>query len=205
MQTQVENQLYLGRQSSYQTGFYLRAITIMTRVLNCHNRNEPSMAALRSVFQSVLDDHDVKNIILYARFSPVPGQGGQDGKTIPSIERQIAFLRLLIPDNITPTCVRDIYTFASTGHFILAIREAVQATTGKTLVVSTSFESVIRKAEFLHGLTEVLSPDHMVMTCVWDTGASLNGLSIGSASTERAKMRQLSSLDLLRVKLLWHE
>lgn len=116
---QSNNNTNKGRYQPLGTGFYQRTISQMTRILMYVERRKQALPS---------PDNGVDLVILYTRVSPDPDAGEKrkgDTQIMPSLERQITFMKTFIPHNISCEAYRDRYTSAASSASLKHVAELI--------------------------------------------------------------------------------
>lgn len=160
-----------------------------------------AVTTLKAVIQQALKEHRIKHVVIYVRVSPNPEEDdsqNNDAQIIPSIERQVAFLGMLVPADVTFEVYKDRYTSASSGSSLETIAEIFKRQQARTCLLSTSVDRVIRKVVYGSKLSMCLRSRfwHIAMALLWDSHTIVDcseGLQLTEKNAEPANKWRVAS------------
>ncbi|KAG0345701.1 hypothetical protein BG004_003264 [Podila humilis] len=168
----IKAQLKLSRNVAIQHGLYTRTVNTVTRLLNHERMNplSPELGALKSFLKDVAKEFD--HVLLWCRISPdFAFKTGKDAGNPPSIERQKAFLDTIlaaVPQEKKHTELLDKVS-AYNAHAVARLEKRVRGLAGRTLVVCTMVDRIIRNSAHLERIGNLLQEkNHQIMSILWD-------------------------------------
>ena len=157
-------------------GYYTQCHTVMNRLLIAANEDDhqSQVGALGKFLRLAIDVHRIRRVIIIIRDSP-PGDETQNESrsASASISRQFDFLQAVLPDDVDVDVdvirLPHVSAFSST-EVVDQIAQAPYQKDGRSMVVSSSLDRIIRSQANCDRLREVLSNgSHFAMSFLWDS------------------------------------
>ena len=170
----IQEQLRIDRQRALQAGYYAQCHSIMKRVLalNDTNTSQPQVKSFQTFLGLTMKVHFIKRLLVVVRVSS-DGDGDEDDtqSSTASLDRQVSFLTMLLPNNAVIKIIRLQNVSAFSGRQVIdSIRDSLGTGEGKAMIVSTSLDRIVRSQENVNRLQELLAPGHHIaVSMLWDS------------------------------------
>ncbi|KAG0310689.1 hypothetical protein BGZ99_000211 [Dissophora globulifera] len=165
----VQRQLVVSRQVAVQHGVYTRINNRMTKLLATVQRGHGLMelADMTQVLGSICEQFEC--ILVWTRTSP-SFRSTDRGAVSGSLSRQGTFIKAMLrdvpEDKIVTRTLQSVSAYGSDA--VEALEHAIQAQTGRVLVVSTSVERVVRHSEHMPKMQALVEKGHQFCSLLWD-------------------------------------
>ena len=154
-------------------GFYSQSTVAMTRFGVGREKNASlwQIATLQKFVRLAIDTHQIRCFVVFVRDSPRQGEQRSEARSASaSIARQGEFLNAVIPIEVARHHITLPDTSAYSGTEVVnAIRNALDRTSGRTMLISSALDRVVRTRDSYDELCTLFeSGDHMAMSLLWD-------------------------------------